>query len=135
MSSQKIKIIDTFIQEILLNNNLEYFDILFSKDMKSHLTLEETDVNDVENLKSMNTLFHQCFSNIQIKMEDLIIEKNKVFVLLLISGIHDGEKFMGLEAKGKKLEFESYNIFYFEKNLIINHQGISNIIQQLEMLE
>ncbi|WP_196891307.1 ester cyclase [Aureivirga marina] len=134
MSSKK-EIIEIMVKEIFNNNNLDYYDILFTKDMESHMVLDELDINNVENMKSMMDVLQNCFSNLMVKSEEIISERDKAFALFKFSGIHDKDKFMGMEPKGKKIEFESYNIFYFKKNQISFHRGITNVIHQLKMIE
>ncbi|WP_196891305.1 ester cyclase [Aureivirga marina] len=135
MTSKKKQIVETLVYEVFMKNRVEYYDTLFRKDMKSHQTLEELDINDVDGLRQLNMLFHECFSHVEFEIEELIESGNNVFALLKISAIHDGEKFMGMEPKGKKFTFDSYDIFYFERGLITFHKSITNIVQQLEMLK
>ncbi|WP_255552862.1 ester cyclase [Aureivirga sp. CE67] len=135
MTSKKKDIVKTLVNEVFMKNKVEYYDTLFTKNMVSHQIFEELDINDVEGLRQLTIMFHECFSDVKFEIEELIESGNKVFALLKVSAVHDGEKFMGIEPKGKKFIFDSYDIFYFEKGLIAYHKSIANVVQQLEMLK
>ncbi|WP_196885617.1 ester cyclase [Aureivirga sp. CE67] len=136
MACKKQEVIKTLVKELFNNYNFEVFDTLFTKNMKSLGTIAgHFEENGIEELKSINTLFHNCFSDFHVEIKELFSEKEKVCVVLEISGKHDGDLFLGMEPKGKRFKFESFNVFYFEGNLISAHWGISNMLRNLEMLK
>lgn len=55
------------------------------------------------------------FSDVQWKMEDMIVGDSKVAVLWTLTGTHDGE-FMGLKPTGTKIRTTVMNFYYFNKD-------------------
>ncbi|WP_196891303.1 ester cyclase [Aureivirga marina] len=136
MVCKKQEVIKTLVRELFNGYNFEVFDTLFTKNMKSMGTIAgHFEENGIDELKSINNLFQSCFSNFHAEIKEIFSEKNKVCVVLEVTGIHDKDIFMGMEPKGNSFRFESFNVFYFEGNLISGHWGISNMIRHLDLLK
>ncbi|WP_196891308.1 ester cyclase [Aureivirga marina] len=135
MSSKKLEIVKSLVDEVFIKDNPDYMNEICTEDMESHFIIDELDIHDVEGIKTLNAILNQCFSDLKVEIEDLFAEKNKVLLVLKFTGKHDKECFLGMEPKGKNIEFLTYDIFYFKGNLIYYNRGITDVIHKLDMLE
>ena len=55
------------------------------------------------------------FSDVQWKLEEMIVNKNKAAVRWTLTGTHDGE-FLGAIPTGKKISTTVMNFYYFDEN-------------------
>lgn len=55
-------------------------------------------------------ILFSAFADLQVKIEDIFAAEDKVAVRLRISGMHAGE-FLGVQPTGKKVEYESTEIY------------------------
>ncbi len=74
------------------------------------------------------------FSDVQWKLEEMIVNKNKAAVRWTLTGTHDGE-FLGVTPTGKKISTTVMNFYYFDENgKIINDiaaEGMIGILRPL----
>ncbi|WP_196885615.1 ester cyclase [Aureivirga sp. CE67] len=135
MASKKLEIVKSLVEEVFVKDNPDYMNEICTDDMESHFIIDELDKHDVDGIKTLNAILNQCFSNLKVEIEELFGEKDKVVLVLKFSGTHDKECFLGMKPKGKKIEFLTYDVFYFRKNLISFNRGITDVIHKLDMLE
>lgn len=68
------------------------------------------------------------FSDVQWHIKDLIADEEKVAVLWLLTGTHDGE-FLGIKPTGAKIKTTVMNFYYFDKEgKIINDIAAEGMI-------
>lgn len=74
------------------------------------------------------------FSDVQWKLEEMLVENNKTAVRWTLTGMHDGE-FLGLAPTGTKIKTTVMNFYYFNKEgKIINDiaaEGMIGILRPL----
>ena len=77
---------------------------------------------------------HQSFPDIQVKIDDLIEEDNKVVFRGHFTASHLGE-FRGIPPTGNRIQFEALEIFKVENQKITESWGywpMSNILDQIQ---
>ena len=74
------------------------------------------------------------FSDVRWRLKEMVADEDKVAVLWILTGTHDGE-FLGLPATGKKIETTVMNFYYFNAvGKITNDiaaEGMIGILRQL----
>ena len=78
--------------------------------------------NDREGYKQMAIIWTSSVSGIELNLEDVIAEGNKVAVHWEASCKHTGE-FMGVPPTGKRLTLVGFSIFYVEDGKIVREWG------------
>ena len=74
------------------------------------------------------------FSDVQWKLEEMIVNKNKAAVRWTLTGTHDGE-FLGAIPTGKKISTTVMNFYYFDENgKIINDIAAEGMIAILRAI-
>lgn len=79
---------------------------------------------------------HQSFPDLQVKIEDLIEENNKVVFRGRFTGTHLGE-FQGFPPSSKRIEFEALEIFKLENQKITESWGywpLPDILAQIQQI-
>lgn len=135
MSLKQKEIVKSLVEEVFIKDNPDFMDEICTKDMESHFIIDELDIHTIDGIKSLNAILNQCFSELLVEIDEMIAEKNKVFLILKFTGIHDKKMFLGVAPKRKKITFYTYDLFYFKNNLITFNKGITDVVHKLYLLE
>jgi steroid delta-isomerase-like uncharacterized protein len=91
-------------------------------------------VRSIEAAIAILKMVHTAFPDIQVKVEDLLEENNKVVFWGRFTGTHLGE-FQGFPASGNRIEFEALEVFQLEDEKITESWGywpMSDILAQIQ---
>lgn len=136
MSEVNKQVIKKFINKVLNPNRPDLAEEVFNLDATSRGTTSGLfGENKLKDLKTFADLYHNSFSDFHVEIKDIFSERDKVFLAIEISGTHDGEDFLGISAKGKKISWTSFNIYYMKNHKIMRHWGMSNLDTKMEMLK
>src|SRR5262249_12026991 len=89
-----------------------------------------------EGVKLLFLMYHSAFSDIQVTIEDIIAEGDKVVGRLTVCGTHTGN-FAGIPPTGKRVTFQLMDIFRMVGDTIVEHWGIPDqfgLLQQLGVI-
>jgi steroid delta-isomerase-like uncharacterized protein len=64
---------------------------------------------DLDGLKQMAPMFRSAFSDVEVEIDDLIAEGDRVVDRITVRGRHQGE-FMGIPASGKRFVMQEMHI-------------------------
>ncbi len=84
-------------------------------------------------LKEVFSTLHQVFPDLQVTVEDLIAEGDKVVGRNSVSGTHHGD-YMGLAPTGKSVVYNEIFIFRFAGGRIAETWGVVDVFSQLKQL-
>jgi predicted ester cyclase len=76
---------------------------------------------------------HHAFPDLQVTVEDLIEEGDKVVGKNLVIGTHQGE-YMGISPTGKSVTYNEIMIFRFVSGRIAETWGIVDVFSQMKQL-
>ncbi|WP_264538161.1 ester cyclase [Flavobacterium sp. N1736] len=79
------------------------------------------------------TGFHKGFSNIAVRIDEVLAEGNKVSLRKTITATHTGE-FMGKTATGKKVEMNVIEIDILKDGKITDHWSRNDFMQVVQGL-
>ena len=80
---------------------------------------------------------HSAFPDLQMNVEDMIAEGDKVVARVRMSGTHQGE-FMGIDPTGNRVEISGIDILRVADGKIVEHWGNFDdlgMMQQLGVIE
>jgi len=124
MSTEQNKsIVRRWVEEGWNKGNLAVVDQLYVPDYVQHEPAPET-VNSSEALKGQVNMYRTAFPDLQLTIEDLIGEGDKVVWRVHSKGTHEGP-FMGIPATGKTADVTGIVIFRLENSRIV--EGWINI--------
>ena len=86
-----------------------------------------------EGLKDALTMFRGAFPDLQVTIEDMIAEGEKVVVRVTMRGTHQGE-FMGIPATNKKIEIGEMHIVRFAGGKMVEHWGQEDSLGTMQQL-
>ena len=84
-------------------------------------------------LKEVFHRLHRAFPDLQITIEDLIEEGDKVVTRNRVTGTHQGE-YMGIPATGKSVTYNEIFIFRFRGARIAETWGVVDVFSQMKHL-
>lgn len=123
-------------EQAVNEGDLGVIDEVFADDYVSHSS-GFSEPLDREGLKEFTTMARTAFSDLEMTVEDVIVEDDKVVRRDRITGTHDGE-FMGIPPTGKEVDVESIEIFRFDDGQFTEARGLMDmmgLMQQLGVVE
>lgn len=89
--------------------------------------------NGAKKLKAVFASLHRVYPDLQIAVEDLIAEGDKVVGRNSVTGTHRGE-FMGLAPTGKSITYDEIFVFRFANGRIVETWGVVDVFAQMRQL-
>jgi steroid delta-isomerase-like uncharacterized protein len=86
-----------------------------------------------EALKEVFGRLHQVFPDLQVTVEDLIAEGDKVAGRNSVTGTHRGD-YMGVPPTGRTIAYNEIFVFRFEDGRIAETWGVVDVFSQLKQL-
>jgi steroid delta-isomerase-like uncharacterized protein len=121
----------TYFFDIYNNKNYEDLHDYFAPDYYDHGLPQ---VRSVEDAIAILKLTHTAFPDIQVVINDLIEEGEKIAFRGYFTATHLGE-FVGIPASGARVEFEALEIFKFENHKVTESWGYWPMPQILEQIK
>lgn len=84
-------------------------------------------------VKQLADALHPGIPDMQLPIEDVICEGEKVLVRLRVKGTHGGE-LMGIPATGKKIDIGVLDLFQFRDGVLIEHWALLDNLGMLKQL-
>jgi steroid delta-isomerase-like uncharacterized protein len=107
MSEQNKALVRYLIEEVIGRANLDLADEYVSEDYVGHSSIPEA--NTKEGHKQYIAALHRAFPDLEITLDDLIAEGDKVVTRWTARGTHKGE-FMGIPPTGRRVVITGIDI-------------------------
>jgi steroid delta-isomerase-like uncharacterized protein len=91
------------------------------------------DVTGAEKLKQVWAVLLEGMPDLQLSVEDLIGEDDKVVARIVVSGTHLGT-YMGVEPTGKSIVYDEIFIFRFADGRVVETWGVVDVLSQMRQL-
>jgi steroid delta-isomerase-like uncharacterized protein len=98
--------------------------------MRTPLPLDST---GAEAMKELFGRLHTAFPDLQVEVEDLIAEADKVVARNVVTGTHEGE-FMGLAGTGRKVRYDEIFVVRFVDGRIAESWGVVDLASLMRQL-
>jgi steroid delta-isomerase-like uncharacterized protein len=132
-TDQNKSIVRRFREEVFNGRKLTLIDKLFSTEWVYH-GVSDRKVYGQDGLKQFLTAYHNAFPDIQVKIENLIAEGDKVVSHVISRGTHRGE-LMGIAPTGKQVTVPAICISRFAGDKIIEDWEIIDLLGMLQQLD
>lgn len=129
MSENHKEVIRNWIEEAINNGNLSVVDKVIHPDYVYRSPAEE--LRGPQPIKSFIATFRAAFSNLKLRIDELLDDGDKTVVFFTLSGTHHGD-FMGIPATGKHMTVNGTVLSRFEEGKIIEEW---EILDQLAMYQ
>jgi steroid delta-isomerase-like uncharacterized protein len=118
------------VKQFFLNGDLSALDEICTPDFVHH---GPGIPPDLDGFKQMVPLFRSAFTDVEVDIEDLIAEGDRVVDRITVRGTHQGE-FMGIPPSGKRWEMQEIHIARIVDGKIVERWtmvDMSGLLQQL----
>jgi steroid delta-isomerase-like uncharacterized protein len=132
-TEQNKSIVRRFWEEVFNGRKLTLIDELFTTDWVYHGVAGQK-LYGQEGLKQFLTLYYHAFPDIQVDVENLIAEGDKVVSHVTSRGTHQGE-LMGIAPTGKQVTVPVICISRFANNKIVEDWEIIDLFGMLQQLD
>ncbi len=131
-SEENKKQFQQFFQELINSKNLSIFDALVAPNFVEHEDLTPFPQGR-EGVKQFFQALLNAFPDMQVTIDDLIAEGDKVVARSTMRGTHQGE-FLGIPTTGKTINFEVIDILRYEDGKVVEHWGLTDNLSLLQQL-
>jgi steroid delta-isomerase-like uncharacterized protein len=118
--------------EVMSEGKTEVIDELCAPNFLDHDPLPGTTA-DLAGLKDFVAQIRAAFPDMQVTVEDMIAEGDRLAVRSTMHGTHEGD-FMGIPGSGKKVEVSNYDFVRFENDQAAEHWGVIDSAALMEQL-
>lgn len=118
--------------EILNEGNLDVADEIIAEDMTEHEQFPGLEPGR-EGFKGFVTMFREAFPDLQVTVEDMIAEDDKVAARVTMRGTHQG-KFLGIPPSGNRIEVPVVDIVRFADGMGVEHWGVTDNMAMMVQL-
>lgn len=122
-------------EEVFNQGNLDLADELIGPNVVEHQQQPGVtpDAAGPELVKQIARFFRSAFPDLEITVNDLIAEDDRVAARVTIAGTHKGE-LMGIPPTGKRVQVSSMDIIRFEDGKAAEHWGETDIMGMMQQL-
>jgi steroid delta-isomerase-like uncharacterized protein len=131
-TNENKKICQRFFEELHNQNNPDIINDLVSPDVYSHDPFPGQKPGAI-GLKETTELFRKAFPDLQVKINDMIAEDNKVMSKLTVTGTHMGE-FMGFAPTHNEISYEEVIVLRLENGKIVEHWAVADALSLMQQL-
>lgn len=124
-------VVRRFIDEVFVAGRMEAVDELVAPDFVPH-SWPGTGPGPAELKRAMERVF-AGLSDVNMTIEDMIAEGDRVAVRLTAHAVHTGE-FMGMPASGKAYTIPEIHIFRVSGDKIAEHWGQADLLGMMRQL-
>jgi steroid delta-isomerase-like uncharacterized protein len=103
------------------SGNLNALDNIYSSDYKRYLSATAAPLTAAQQ-KARLTGLRTAFPDLNLKIEDMRAEGDRISVRMTVTGTHQGT-FQGIAPTGKKVTFAAFEIVRIENGKIAEHWG------------
>ena len=118
--------------EVMNEGKIEVIDELCSPDLVDNDPFPGTSP-DLAGLKDFVTQIRTAFPDLQMTVDDMILEGDRLAIRSTMRGTQEGE-FMGTPASRKKVEVSGYDFVRFEGDLAVEHWGVIDSAALMEQI-
>ena len=124
--SEENKAVARRVYEIIATGNLDLAEEIVDPDApdneRAFVTEEQAQPRLIETFRQFAADAHAAFPDMQITVEDMIAEGDRVAARVIMRGTHRGE-FQGIAPTGKRVQVRAMDMFRIADGKIVEHWG------------
>ena len=121
------------LNEAINGGNFDLFDELVAEDAVEHEEFPGMPNRGPAAPKAFFTMFSAAFPDMQMTVDEMVAEGDKVVARARISGTHKGE-FMGIPPTAKSFEVQVIDIFEVKNGQVAAHWGVTDQAAMMQQL-
>jgi predicted ester cyclase len=87
----------------------------------------------VEGVKRFFTMFRDAFPDVEVEIDEIVVEGDRVAVATTFTGTHQGE-LMGVAPTGRRVSVTGIDIVRVADGKIVEHRGLTDIVGLMRQL-
>jgi steroid delta-isomerase-like uncharacterized protein len=87
----------------------------------------------VEGVKRFFSMFRDAFPDVEVQIDEMVAEGDRVAVATTFTGTHDGE-LMGVAPTGRRVSVTGIDIVRVADGQIVEHRGLTDIVGLMRQL-
>ncbi len=123
----------SFYDEVINRKNLDVIERLVSEDSVDHTAFPGHPATGPESTKAVFAMFHAAFPDLQITVDEVIAEGDKVVSRATISGTHKGE-FLGTPPTNRSFEVLDITTVEIHDGKLTTHWGLTDETAMMQQL-
>jgi predicted ester cyclase len=116
-------IVRRLIDEGFSQGRLEVCDELISSELVEHQDFGPGHASGADGAKAVIVSLRRAFSDFQLRIEDLVVADDTVWIRNVATGTNDGS-YMGHPPTGKPIRIEVYDVLRVSDGQIVEHWGV-----------
>lgn len=113
-------------RELFASRDLATVDRFFAPDFVSH-NMPPGLPPGVAGVKQFFAMLHHAVPDVEVTIDELVAEGDKLAVASTISGTHHGD-LLGFPASGRRLSVTGIDLVRLEEDLIVEHRGLTDVV-------
>jgi steroid delta-isomerase-like uncharacterized protein len=122
-----------FYGEVINKNQLELADKYIAMDAIDHDPMNDPKISTIENFRTIFGAMRKGFPDLELKVEDVIAQGDKVVVRYRMTGTHTGD-FMGIKPTNRKVDLQGVDIMRVANGKFVEHWGFMDSMQLMHQL-
>src|SRR4028118_1208905 len=132
MSAEECKALTCRAFEAINQKNLDALDEMVASDIIDHDPVPGQGPG-LEGVKQYFSSMHTAFPDVQMNIDDMIAEGDKVVARVNVGGTHQGE-FMGIDPTGNRVTITGIDILRIADGKIVEHWGKFDDLSMMQQL-
>jgi steroid delta-isomerase-like uncharacterized protein len=87
----------------------------------------------VEGVKRFFTMFRDAFPDVEVEIDEMVVEGDRVAAATTFTGTHQGE-LMGVAPTGRRVSVTGIDIVRVADGKIVEHRGLTDIVGLMRQL-
>jgi steroid delta-isomerase-like uncharacterized protein len=133
MSEENKALARRMFEEAINRGKIDLIDDFLAADVVEHEELAPGVPPGREGVKLMFTMFFGAFPDLNVTIDEVIAEGDKVVARTTWNGTHQGE-FMGIPATGKRVSFGVIDILRYADGVVVEHWGQMDSMGMMQQL-
>jgi predicted ester cyclase len=130
--SQCETLVKRWAHEGVAKGHVEVFDDLVAADALDHSG--PAAVRGIEGFKSRTRGVHAAFTEIEVVVEDLLVDGDKIAWRWRLTGTHHGP-FLGVSPTGKRVTMNGFNVQRLAGGVVVEHWSLADQLGALRQVQ
>jgi steroid delta-isomerase-like uncharacterized protein len=123
----------SFYEEVVNTGDVDRVEEFCVPGYIEHQVLGPDMPEGIEGVKAWVKMFREAFPDLQVKVQDVIVEGDKVVARSIATGTHQGE-LRGVPASGNRVEVEGIDIVRLEDGKAAEHWGVTDDLSLMQQI-
>jgi steroid delta-isomerase-like uncharacterized protein len=129
--SNNRELAERFYEEVMNNGNLAFIDEFCSPDYIEHD--DDAPSPDREGLKKHVAMIRQGFPDLNVRVEDILVDGDRVAARTKVTGTHEGT-FAGLPPTNKQVAIDGMDLVRVVDGKLVEHWGLMDAMEMMQQL-